>query len=190
MNSPTASDPDPRLKTSHEWMRAMVAIENYLEALQIHDRPLRERVSRQVLERAQVRSEEDLRQSPTTLALEEMERLTTEWYCAVLGESRLPEGALFAARGRLALLMAEVAERWPEEFLQPGPWAPEFVQAMRSSFLHAGPDFQLSQMQPRPIDLGPIVTLTKLSNLPYFRMIFVWIGFAILLGILFRLTHS
>ena len=37
---------------------------------------------------------------------------------------------------------------------------------MRDNYLRAGPDFQLAKMTPRPLDLGPITTLTHLSRLP------------------------
>ncbi len=46
---------------------------------------------------------------------------------------------------------------------------------MRESYLRAGPDFQLSTMHPRPIDLGPIHTLTTLSNRPYLKMVLLWL---------------
>jgi hypothetical protein len=60
---------------------------------------------------------------------------------------------------------------------------------MRETFLRAGPDFQLSKMAPRPLDLGPITTLTNLGRLPYFKMVFAWTLFALLLVVFFILTH-
>ena len=61
---------------------------------------------------------------------------------------------------------------------------------MRESFLRAGPDFQLSKMTPRPLDLGPIATLTNLGRIPYVRMVLAWTGFALLLIGIFWLTHG
>jgi hypothetical protein len=60
---------------------------------------------------------------------------------------------------------------------------------MRETYLRAGPDFQLSKMTPRQLDLGPITTLSTLSRLPYARMITLWILFALLLVAVFLLTH-
>jgi hypothetical protein len=80
--------------------------------------------------------------------------------------------------------------RWQQQFLRPGPWPPEFTAAMRETFLRAGPDFQISKMTPRPFDLGPLTTLTNLSKMPYFPMIFVWTLFALLLIAVFIFTHS
>jgi hypothetical protein len=80
--------------------------------------------------------------------------------------------------------------RWQEQFLRPGPWPEEFTTAMREAFLRAGPDFQLSKMTPRPLDLGPIATLTSLGQMPYFRMVLAWALFALLLIAIFWLTHG
>ena len=45
-------------------------------------------------------------------------------------------------------------------------------------------------MTPRPLDLGPITTLTNLGRLPYFRMVLAWTLFALLLIVIFWLTHG
>ena len=96
---------------------------------------------------------------------------------------------LLSARGRLALLLADMPGRWQDQLLSPGPWPEEFLRAMRETYLHAGPDFQMSQMTPRPIDLGPITALTNLGNFPYFRVLLLWIAFAALLVVVFQMTH-
>ncbi len=71
----------------------------------------------------------------------------------------------------------------------PGPWPEEFVTAMRETYLRAGPDFQLSKMTPRPLDLGPIATFDSFSRLPYVKMVAVWIIFLLGLILIFVLTH-
>jgi hypothetical protein len=96
---------------------------------------------------------------------------------------------MLTTRGRLALLLADMPGRWQEQFLRPGPWPEEFIKAMRETYFRAGPDFQLSKMTPRPLDLGPITTLSNLGKMPYFRMTLVWILFALLLIVVFWLTH-
>ncbi len=80
--------------------------------------------------------------------------------------------------------------KWQDQFLRPGPWPEEFVGAMRETFLLAGPDFQLSKMTARPLDLGPINTLTNLGKYPYIRMAFAWTLFALLLVVIFWITHG
>jgi hypothetical protein len=90
---------------------------------------------------------------------------------------------------RLALQLADMPGRWQDQFLRPGPWPAEFVRAMREAYLRAGPDFQLARMEPRRLDLGAVGTITKISRLPYFKMVAVWIAFVLLLALFFVMTH-
>jgi hypothetical protein len=125
----------------------------------------------------------------TELAAEEMDSVVTEWFAAVL--ERIPTGVehLLSTRGRMALLLADMPGKWQDQFLRPGPWPEAFVKAMRDAYLRAGPDFQLSKMVPRPLDLGPITTLNNLTRLPFLKMLTVWLLLALLLSALFVLTH-
>jgi hypothetical protein len=126
---------------------------------------------------------------PRELAAEEMDRVVTEWFSAVLHTPMSSTDPLLSARGRLALLLADMPGKWQEQFLNPGPWPDEFLHAMRATYLRAGPDFQFQQMSPRPIDLGPIAGLSNLGNFPYFRVLLLWLVFAGLLVVLFQMTH-
>jgi hypothetical protein len=142
-----------------------------------------------VLERAMERSDAEPQRSATELAVEEMDRLVNEWFAQVLQAP--PAGAeMLSTRGRMALLLADMPGRWQDQFLRPGPWPEEFVVAMREGYLRAGPDFQLAKMTPRPLDLGPIATLTRWSRLPYVKMAASWVLFGALLVLLFYLTHQ
>ncbi len=75
-----------------------------------------------------------------------------EWTQEVLDEP-LEERRL-AARGRLALLLAGMPDKWQGVFLTPPPWPAEFVEAMRSSYLAAGPQFAELSMVPKPLELN------------------------------------
>jgi hypothetical protein len=97
---------------------------------------------------------------------------------------------MLSTRGRLALLLVDMPGKWQEQFLHPPPWPEEFIKAMREAYLRAGPDFQLAKMAPRPLDLGPIATLTNLSLLPFRKMIFVWCLLVALFVGIFVLTHN
>jgi len=173
-----------------EWNAAYVKVENYFHALRVRNKALLGQLVLRVLERAMRRAPLEPDRSATQLAAEEMDRLVIEWFAAVLQESPANADQMLTTRGRLALLLADMPGRWQEQFLRPGPWPPEFVSAMRETYFRAGPDFQLSKMAPRPLDLGPITTLTNLGRLPYVRMALVWIGFALLLIGVFWLTHG
>jgi hypothetical protein len=143
-----------------------------------------------VLERAQRRAPSELNRPATELAAEEMDKFVTDWFAEVLQTSPVGSEQTLSTRGRLALLLADMPGKWQDQFLRPAPWPQEFVDAMRESFFRAGPDFQLSKMTPRQLDLGPITTLTNFGKLPYVRMILVWSLFALLLVAIFWLTHG
>jgi hypothetical protein len=165
-------------------------VENYFHALRVRNKPLLGQLVLRVLERAQQRAPAEPERSATEIAAEEMDRIVTEWFGQVLQESPVGSEHTLSTRGRLALLLADMPGKWQDQFLRPGPWPQPFVEAMRESFFRAGPDFQLSKMTPRPLDLGPISRLTKLGKIPYFRLILAWTGIALLLAAIFWLLHG
>jgi hypothetical protein len=172
-----------------EWNAAYVQVESYIHALRIRNRVLLGQLVMQVLERAMKRAPNEPDRPAIELAEEELDLLLTEWFATVL--ERIPTGVeqMLSARGRLALLLSDMPGKWQDQFLRPGPWPEEFVTAMQESYLRAGPDFQLSKMAPRPLDLGPITTLTRFGRLPYTKMVFIWLVFALLLIKIFLFTH-
>ena len=172
-----------------EWNAAYAKVESYFHALRIRNKPLLGQLVLRVLERAQRRAPAELNSSATLLAAEEMDRIVTEWFSEVLQSPPTKMDQTLSTRGRLALLLADMPGKWQDQFLRPGPWPQEFTIAMRETFLRAGPDFQLSKMTPRPLDLGPITTLTNLGRMPYFRMALAWTLFALLLIVIFIATH-
>ena len=177
-------------RSLEEWNAAYVKVENYFHALRVRNKPLLGQLVLRVLERAQQRAPQEPKRSATEIAAEEMDRIVTEWFGEVLQESPVGSEHTLSTRGRLALLLADMPGKWQDQFLRPGPWPQEFVEAMRESFFRAGPDFQLSKMTPRPLDLGPITTLTNLGKIPYLRLILAWTAIALLLVALFWFMHG
>jgi hypothetical protein len=177
-------------RSLEEWNAAYAKVENYFHALRIRNKPLLGQLVLRVMERAQLRAPGERQRSATELAIEEMERLVVSWFAEVLQTSPQNSDQMLSTRGRLALLLADMPGKWQDQFLRPGPWPEEFVGAMRETFLLAGPDFQLSKMTPRPLDLGPITTLSNLGKFPYVRMVLAWIMIACLLFAVFWLLHG
>jgi hypothetical protein len=177
-------------RSLEEWNAAYAKVESYFHALRVRNKVLLGRLVIHVLRRAMKRAPLEPQRSATELAAEEMDRVVTEWFRQVLHEQ--PEGPeqMLSTRGRLALLLADMPGKWQDQFLRPGPWPNEFVQAMRETYLSAGPNFQLSRMTPRQLDLGPITRLTNLGRLPYTKMVVIWLLFAVILVAFFILTHG
>jgi hypothetical protein len=172
-----------------EWNAAYAKVESYFHALRVRNKVLLGRLVIYVLKRAMLRASKESQHSVTEIAAEEMDSVVTEWFGQVLQESPAGTDHMLSTRGRLALLIADMPGKWQDQFLRPGPWPEEFVKAMRDAYLRAGPDFQLSKMAPRPLDLGPIATLTTLGRLSYGKMAFVWLAIALILVAIFIFTH-
>lgn len=173
-----------------EWNAAYAKVERYFHALRVRNKIMLNRLVIHVLNRALRRAPQEPDRSASQLAAEEMDHVITDWFAEVLQQPPTGADQMLSTRGRLALLLADMPGKWQDQFLRPGPWPQEFVDAMRKSYLHAGPDFQLSKMTARPFDLGPITTLTNFSRLPYLNMLLVWIAFGVILVIVFILTHK
>jgi hypothetical protein len=171
------------------WNEAYAKVESFLAALRVRNKFVLGRCVVGILDRARRRAEIEHEKSPGELAMEEAVKVVNDWVGAVLGMDVADTPHRIATQGRLAMLPADVSGQWQHLFLTPGPWPPEFTRAMRESYLRAGPDFQISQMRPRPIDLGPIHTLTTLNKRPYFRMIAAWAVFIAILVYLFFQAH-
>jgi hypothetical protein len=172
-----------------EWNAAYGKVESYFHALRVRNKVLLGRLVIQVLRRAMRRAPNEPQLSATQLAVQELDHLVTEWFTQVLEHQPTGSDHMLSTRGRLALLLADMPGKWQDQFLRPGPWPEEFVTAMRETFIRSGPDFQLSQMSPRPLDLGPIATLTNFTRLSYAKMVLVWLLFGAILIALFKLTH-
>ncbi|MCD6050040.1 MAG: hypothetical protein K0Q55_1443 [Verrucomicrobia bacterium] len=176
-------------RTLEEWNSAYAKVESYFHALRIQNKVLLGQLVIHVIERSMGRAPNEPQRSATEIAAEEMDRLVTTWFSEVLQEQPTNVDQQLSTRGRLSLLLADMPGKWQDQFLRPGPWPEEFVTAMRETYLRAGPDFQLSKMTPRPLDLGPITTLDSFSRLPYFRMLAAWILFLAALVAVFIFTH-
>jgi hypothetical protein len=172
-----------------EWNAAYAKVESYFNSLRVGNKLLLGQIVALVIERAMRRSAEAPQRSASELAAEEMDHVVTEWFAEVLQEPPTNRDHMLSTRGRLALLLADMPGKWQDQFLRPGPWPDDFVKAMREAYLRAGPDFQMTQMTPRPLDLGPIATLTSIAKVRYSKMISIWLLFALLLVAVFVLTH-
>jgi hypothetical protein len=176
-------------RSLEEWNAAYAKVESYFHALRVRNKVMLGRLVIHVLKRAMRRAPNEPQRSATELAAEETDHVVTDWFAQVLQEPPTGTDQMLSTRGRLALLLVDMPGKWQDQFLRPGPWPDAFVTSMRNAYLHAGPDFQLSKMAPRPMHLGPITTLANFSRLPAARMIAAWVGFTLALVLFFLFTH-
>ena len=139
-----------------EWEEAYAAVEAYLQALRLRNRLLVAELVRGILWRASARRGGEPDKPARLLAMEEALSEIAEWTQDVLDVPL--ENRRLAARGRLALLLAGMPDRWQGVFLTPPPWPEAFVEAMKRSYLAAGPRFHALAMVPKPLELNAIGT--------------------------------
>jgi hypothetical protein len=177
-------------RSLEEWNVAYTRVERYFHALQLRNKVVLGQLVLHVLQRAMERAPAQLQVSATELAVQEMDRLIINWFGQILGSPPAARGML-ATRGRLALLLADMPGRWQDQFLTPGPWPDEFVNAMRQAYLRAGPEFQLTRMSPRPLDLGGMAVFVNLSQSRRFKLLLysTWAVLALFLVFLFVALH-
>ncbi len=137
-----------------EWEEAYAAVEAYLQALRLRNRLLVAELVRGVLWRASARRVNESDRPARIIAMEEAFSEVADWTQDVLDVPL--ENRRLAARGRLALLLAGMPDKWQGVFLTPAPWPVEFVEAMKKSYLAAGPQFAELSMVPRPLELNAI----------------------------------
>jgi hypothetical protein len=183
----------PRTGTMEAWNAAYVRVEDYLRAHRIHNRLHQSRLIQTILERSARRHEADPSRTPTEYATAETDALMQRWFAATLAATDdSPERT--AAQGRLALLLCDGPQKWPYAFLDERTMPADFVTAMRTGAIEAGPDMSISSMVPRPIDLGPIPeaageTIERIENWPLLRTLVLWLVFAGCLAAIFKMTR-
>jgi len=142
--------------TTEEWNEAYVTVESYLLALGVRNRVLLSRLILRILDRAQDRLQDDHSRKAPSVSMEETIGIVADWFSRA-AEVQLPENRL-AARGRLALLLADIPGRYQAYILAEPPLPPEVSAALKESYLRAEPLLQRRNMVPRPITLNPIMT--------------------------------
>jgi len=175
-----------------EWDEAYSRVESYFRAHQIHNRILINRLVNDVIDRAtRVFGKEG--GDPVIIAMGLADETMAAWFNRVLDQEAGSHRRL-SVQGRLALLMADVPNRWPEHLLADGPLPREMMESMKNCYLEAGPGFLFSNMAPRPMDLGPIAsvagdTWATFQKWPLIRGLFWWTLFLLGLGLLFYVTR-
>lgn len=159
-----------------DWEEAYAAVEAYLQALRLRNKLLVAELVRSILFRAAARQKLEPEKPARLLAMEETLSEIAEWTQDVLDVPL--ENRRLAARGRLALLLAGMPGKWQPVFLTPPPWPPEFVEAMKKSYLAAGPQFAELTMVPKPLEFNAIGSgaaqwWETMDRRPITRMMFV-----------------
>lgn len=146
-------DFSPSSGTPEQWNDAYARLADYFRAYRIHSRVHRTYLILETLKRAAVTHARHPDKSPMEVTIHEARRMHRNWLHGIMGDLNVPEGRL-DANGRLAFLLCDGPNKYPDFFLADGSAPPQMVEAMRQPIEQSGPDLAFSSMVPRPIDLG------------------------------------
>jgi len=182
----------PAWGSPEEWNSAYEKLESYLRAHEVDSHLHRAYLITMILRRVNQRPQEG---PVATLAIEEANRLINEWFTQLMDLPAEAGTNFTAADGRVALFLCDAPLRWPYAFLEPHQIPEEMKTAMCTSLMRAGPELQISNMVPRPIDLGLIPeladdTLDVLNRMPLIKALVGWLIFLAILTYLFWTTRG
>lgn len=173
------------------WDEAFLRVESYLRAHRIESRVLLNQRAAEIIASARVLAQENPDAPPVTLAMQVAHARIGEWLARAAGTNDWADGRV-RARGRLALLLADVPRRCPEQFLT-GPIPEDVRVAMVSVELEAGPEVRLSRMPNAPLEF-PLAAAVEENWVTFSRSAFLrgvtsWIFLAGLLGMAWYATR-
>lgn len=145
----------PKIPETESYDDAYTKVERYLISLRIENRRILSKLVYVILEKTAKDHQADPTQDITTLAMEETNRLTSEWCEKVLGIKDSPERIGIPIKGRVAMLLSNVPSKWAKYFLSDEELPKELVRAMREAYISAGPEFQKSRMTHRALVFNP-----------------------------------
>ena len=171
---------------------AYTKVEHYLIALQIKNRRILSKLVYLILENTAKKHSLTPEENITTLAMREAHRLTSEWCENILG-MKFTYSLGIPARGRLAMLLSNMPDKWAKYFLSEGPIPQELIDSMRKTYLSSGPDFQIKSMTHRALELNPAgsilaETFKLVTKIPYGKLV-IYFLILILFLVLFYLTR-
>ena len=138
----------PPVEAETEWSAAAERVSQYLRAHRLASPGQVARLTADIIAIARSRSRRGV--APMTLAMETLDSCMHAWFAQLLPAGE-PGDAHLHVRGRMALALGEVPERWPGYFMNGHAAPAELVTAMRDADLGRAPEIKLSNMAPRLI---------------------------------------
>lgn len=167
------------------WDEAYLRVESYLRAHHLESRLLLARLTTEIISAARELAAQMPGETPVTLALRVAHGRIGAWLQAALGEGDWRDER-FRARGRLALLMSELPQRCPENFLVEEPLPAPVANRLAHASLLPAPDFKPTPMPPAMLEF-PLAEIAEEKWITFSRSTFTrsaasWVLFLGLLG--------
>ncbi len=154
MSGPTQILSPPGLPSAEAaWDEAFLRVEGYLRAHRLESRVMLNQIANDIVETARRQARVNPVASPVTLAMQVTHDRIGAWF-ARTGLKANWNDERSRARGRLALIGADLPGRWANQFLSAEPVPEEFAAAIRSFEMYPGPALQLSPMPAAPLEFA------------------------------------
>lgn len=182
----------PFIPASAEWDEAFLRVESYLRAHHIESRVLLNQRTTEILTAARALAAHHPKESPVTLAIQVAQARVGEWLVQALGGGDWTDER-FRARGRLALVMADVPRRHPDHFLSDRELPTDTRTCLTAAQLQPGPELRLTSMPATPLEF-PIGEAVQEKWVTFSRSVFFqastsWLVVAGLLGVAWFATR-
>lgn len=168
-----------------EWDEAFLRVESYLRAHQIESRMQLTRLTGDIIADAQALAGEMPHEAPVTIAMRLAHARIGEWMQRAMGEGSWSDER-FRARARLALLMSELPQRCPQNFLGTSDVPEDVRSRIADAGLVPGPEMRPLTMPPAMLEF-PLVEMAEAKWDTFSRSAFVrsaasWVLFVTFLG--------
>jgi hypothetical protein len=141
------------------WNKAYDRLIHFLNTFALGDHAQVSRLALELMDRSRELHRQDPSRDPTTVTMEQAQKLLTEWLAKTLHEEgEAPAKVL--ANGYIALLLSRLYQTAPQSFLE-FPLPEDLRHSMRQTLLVTGPDLNVSSMTPRHLDYGPMLDLAR-----------------------------
>jgi hypothetical protein len=135
------------------WDEAFLRVESYLRVHHLESRIQLNRLATEIITEAKASAEDFPAEEPVALAMRITHARIGAWF------ARAARGCDWSnererARGRLALVIANLPGQWSNQFLSPEPVAPDLTAAMAAFQFQAGPELRFSNMPPASLEFG------------------------------------
>ena len=185
--------PHAAVPASAEWDEAFLRVESYLRAHRIESRVQLNQLTTDLINAARTLATDHPEEPPVTLALQIAHARIGEWLVQAMGGQGDWADERFRARGRLAILLADIPRRNPEHFLQHEETTGIVQARLQQATLQPGPEVRHTRMPSTPLEF-PLANLVEEKWETFNRSIFVraatsWLLIASFLGVAWFATH-
>jgi hypothetical protein len=135
------------------WDEAFLRVEGYLRAYGLESHVLLNQITAAIIQEARTKVLAGSADNPVAVAMEVTHSRIGAWF-AQSGQRIDWTDERIRAQGRLALIMADLPGRWPDQFLNSAPFPSDLAAAIASVQILPAPEIEVSNMAPEPLEFG------------------------------------